>query len=210
MVLPSGETSGHRAPPVVCVSGRHAGGGGSAAANIAETRVVMARLLGMELCFIMPSSILLRRRAFEAIGGFDEGMIRLEDYDFFWRLSAHGRVRLLETPGAMYRVHPGNFTLSVGPKSFNGDEGYRSMERFYRKLERAYANDPTKAPLVRELLAGCYAGWGKYKMQSGEMLAGRALLRDALRRHWTLKSAWRLVRSYLPAIRPLQQRSGTC
>jgi glycosyltransferase involved in cell wall biosynthesis len=33
------------------------------------------------------------REAFEAIGGFDEGIYMGEDYDFFKRLTAHGRVR---------------------------------------------------------------------------------------------------------------------
>jgi GT2 family glycosyltransferase len=49
----------------------------------------------LPLCIISPSSILLRRSVFEALGGFDETFPACEDYDLWLRLTAAHPVLLL-------------------------------------------------------------------------------------------------------------------
>ncbi|MBI5441857.1 MAG: glycosyltransferase, partial [Deltaproteobacteria bacterium] len=49
----------------------------------------------LRLCLISPSSILLRRRLFEELGGFDESLPACEDYDLWLRLSARFPVLLV-------------------------------------------------------------------------------------------------------------------
>lgn len=52
----------------------------------------------LKLCIISPSSIMMRRELYEALGGFDETMPACEDYDLWLRLSAANEVHLVKTP----------------------------------------------------------------------------------------------------------------
>ena len=47
---------------------------------------------------ILPSSVLMRRTAFEAVGGFDEAVNVFEDTDFFLRLAGTARMKGLPEP----------------------------------------------------------------------------------------------------------------
>lgn len=59
-----------------------------------------------------PGALLIRRTAFEALGGFDEGLPAGEALDFFARLQASElRVRLLDEVVLRRRVHGANTTL---------------------------------------------------------------------------------------------------
>ena len=55
-------------------------------------------LPSLDRCLISPSSVLLKKRLFEGLGGFDECMTVCEDYDFWLRLSISNRVGLLSEP----------------------------------------------------------------------------------------------------------------
>jgi len=163
------------------------------------SRSPLAQLIGMELCFILPSALLVRKAAFEAVGGFDPALIRGEDYDLCWRLAPQGRFEFIDSPAVGYRFHAGNFSQSVGGASFNGDEGYKSGERFYLKLLDHYSSDSHKRMLARRLLAECYSGWGKYKVNVGVRRGGRTLLLRSLRYNpWRFRTYSRILRSYLP------------
>ncbi len=52
----------------------------------------------LPLCIISPSSILLRRAVFEALGGFDESLPACEDYELWLRLTARHPVHLVAEP----------------------------------------------------------------------------------------------------------------
>jgi glycosyltransferase involved in cell wall biosynthesis len=45
-------------------------------------------LRSLELCFISPSTLMIEKRYFDAIGGFDEQLRAAEDYDLWLRVSA--------------------------------------------------------------------------------------------------------------------------
>ncbi|MDW7710115.1 MAG: glycosyltransferase [Deferrisomatales bacterium] len=63
------------------------------------------------LCVISPSSILLRRRVFEALGGFDESLPACEDYDLWLRLTAFHPVLLVPERLTVKRNgHPGQLS----------------------------------------------------------------------------------------------------
>lgn len=55
-------------------------------------------------CFLH-SSVMFRRAALLAIGGYDEELPLSQDYDVFLRLSARHRLFNLETPLVRYRIH---------------------------------------------------------------------------------------------------------
>ena len=52
----------------------------------------------LALCLVSPSAVMLRRRLFDEVGGFDEALPACEDYDLWLRISARHPVHLIETP----------------------------------------------------------------------------------------------------------------
>jgi len=159
----------------------------------------ICRIVDLDACFVLPSAMLIRTRAYREAGGFDPALIRDEDTDLAWRLSLLGRVRFDPTVATGYRLHPHNFSKSSDEAGFLGDKGAGSNEQFYLKLLRHYTNDPEKAPRIRKLLGQCYSVWGKEKVRSGRRAEGRRLLLRSLRYDpCRLRSYSRLVRSYLP------------
>ncbi len=70
----------------------------------------------LPLCIISPSSVVLRRDVFDALGGFDESLPACEDYDLWLRLAARHPVLLVPErlivkrnghPGQLSRAHWG-------------------------------------------------------------------------------------------------------
>ena len=63
---------------------------------------------------VLPSAWTIRRSAFEAVGGFDEGLSHAEDVDLLLRLAAAGhRGAWIEKPLVRYRVHPGGASRNL-------------------------------------------------------------------------------------------------
>lgn len=79
-----------------------------------ELRLAKAERVGTaydalaELCVMYTSATLLRRSAFEAVGGFDESLDAYEDWDLYLRLAARWRLVYETCPTARYRVWGGN------------------------------------------------------------------------------------------------------
>lgn len=65
----------------------------------------------LALCLISPSSILLRRDVFDALGGFDESLPACEDYDLWLRLTSRHPVHLVPERLIVKRNgHPGQLS----------------------------------------------------------------------------------------------------
>ena len=60
--------------------------------------------------FIITSSTLVRREAFEAVGGFDVSLRLVEDYDLWMRISRRFPVMFVPERLTIYRVHGANMT----------------------------------------------------------------------------------------------------
>lgn len=68
------------------------------------------RVLALD-CFVITSTVVLRRSDWEAAGGMDEGLRRAEDYDLWLRLTAGGRpLRLLAQAAVIQGREPGRLT----------------------------------------------------------------------------------------------------
>jgi glycosyltransferase involved in cell wall biosynthesis len=52
----------------------------------------------LELCLVSPSAVMMRRRLFDRLGGFDESLPACEDYDLWLRITCETEVRLLRRP----------------------------------------------------------------------------------------------------------------
>jgi glycosyltransferase involved in cell wall biosynthesis len=60
--------------------------------------------------------VLFRRSLGLQLGGFDERMGPLADYDFWYRLAVAGRVEVVPAVGAFYRLNPGQWTDRAWPE----------------------------------------------------------------------------------------------
>jgi len=52
----------------------------------------------LPLCIVSPSATMMRRLAFDALGGFDEGLLACEDYDLWLRASLRYQISTLSEP----------------------------------------------------------------------------------------------------------------
>jgi glycosyltransferase involved in cell wall biosynthesis len=52
----------------------------------------------LELCLVSPSAVMLHRRLWDAVGGFDEDLPACEDYDLWLRVSCRYPIHLIDEP----------------------------------------------------------------------------------------------------------------
>jgi hypothetical protein len=126
-----------------------------------QTAVFSRRLLGaahpdglvlapreMRLCLleevpIKPSALTLRRRAFAAVGGFDETWSSSEDWEFLLRLARRHRFAYLDRPLAVLFISPDSLHI------VDQSRGEAAMIRLLRRERRALAGDAEALAAVR-------------------------------------------------------------
>jgi glycosyltransferase involved in cell wall biosynthesis len=59
-------------------------------------------------CAMFTSATLIRKEAFDSVGGYDESLDAYEDWDFYLRLSLDWRLIYASCPAARYRIWSGN------------------------------------------------------------------------------------------------------
>jgi GT2 family glycosyltransferase len=144
-------------------------------------------------CAMFTSVTLMRRSAFESVGGFDESLDAYEDWDLYLRLSLRWRLLYADCPAARYRIWPGNvgwrrtaeWTIRVAEKhlaalpDLPASERERARYGFLRRLASSHHVLVERSPARRSAIAAV-------------RLSPRRALRDSdVRRP--------LVRSFLPA-----------
>jgi glycosyltransferase involved in cell wall biosynthesis len=158
--------------------------------GVAPPRVRRARATAYPPRYFLKSSmtpfpgVLIRREVALGLGGFDAGWGPLADYEFWYRLSCHGRVEVIRAIGAFYRVAPGQWTeriwrrmlrlthllrLRIAREQFAASpRAGRWMARFFtfrnaRCYGRRFGSGPTVlrrcGRLGRIPLSGLPAGW---------------------------------------------------
>jgi GT2 family glycosyltransferase len=139
------------------------------------------------------SATLIRKRALESVGGYDEGLDAYEDWDLYLRLSLSWRLAYADCLAARYRIWSGNvgwrrtatWTIRVAEKhlaalpELPSAESARARYGFLRRLAFSHHVLVERSPARRAALAAV-------------RLAPRRAFRDAeIRRP--------LLRSFLPA-----------
>ena len=165
----------------------------SAARMSAPKGLTMTRLFGWDPC-IYPSTTLIRKTAFERVGGFDPEIPWYgEDIDLMLRLREEGQFLFLEETGTQYRKHSSNCSGA------GTDAMFRCAEKFFQKLKTRYAQDRGKVAVLDKFLAQVYSDWGKTKMSSGlHREAQRLFLRSLKYYPWNFKTYSRLARASAP------------
>ncbi len=81
-----------------------------------------------------PLANLIRRSAYERLGGFDPAFVYIVDYDFFMKLCCRGKVYIIHEPLNAFRIRKDSNTGQV----MNGDKGEQYIEE-HRRLVEKYA-----------------------------------------------------------------------
>jgi glycosyltransferase involved in cell wall biosynthesis len=161
----------------------------SATRRSTQNGLTMTQLVGWDPN-IYPSTMLVRRVAFDRIGGFAPELRCGEDIDLMLRLRQEGLFIFLEETGTQYRKHSTNFSGS------GSDAMFRCSEKFFQKLKVRYAGDKRRQALLNRFLANVYSDWGKMKMRSRlHDEAQRLLLRSLKCYPWQFRTYSRLIRA---------------
>lgn len=113
------------------------------------------------------SGSLATRRAFDAVGGFDESMTHSEDWDFCYRVGAHSETDFVPEPLVLCRVHGGNMQRNVDAMRCNMlyafDKAFADPDPQIQALRRrAYA-------MLHRKIAGSYLQYGRYGKAVGHL-----------------------------------------
>ena len=158
-----------------------------------DSLVTFTRMVGWDPA-IYPSTMLIRRDAFDRIDGFDPDLRYGEDIDLALRLKQDGEFLFLAQSLTQYRKHSANFSGS------GSDTMFLSSEKFLHKLQTVYAGDRTKEMVLNRFFAQLYSDWGKMKIRCGCRREGQRLLLRSLRYYpWKVGTYSRIVRSALPS-----------
>jgi glycosyltransferase involved in cell wall biosynthesis len=143
--------------------------------------------LGQDM-FVVPSASLISRKAFQAVGGFDESLSGYEDDDLFLRMFRAGYDNnFIDAPLSRWRIYPTSTSYS--------SRMARSRRIYAEKLLRAYPDEPrevkyyTTRVIAPRFLAQMLAEYRKAIVYGTSQEAGRAF-RDLrfivpfLRRQW--------------------------
>jgi GT2 family glycosyltransferase len=125
-------------------------------------------------CPLVPSAVAMRRRAWEAVGGFDESFCGPEDWHFWLRLVLAGaRMAWLKRVVARYRRLPTSL-------SSDGSRMVRECTRVLREIRRHPAFPPALDDDCTRAIAVRYLDGAKRQFATGWWREGRASLDDAL------------------------------
>jgi GT2 family glycosyltransferase len=151
-------------------------------------------------CSMYTSATLMRREAFDEVGGYDEALDVYEDWDLYLRLSAVGTLTYFDAPAARYRVWEGNVSwdrtargiVEVARKHLRGlsPDGVDARDAAFGFQTRMAASHYTLLE-VREARKAALAA---LRLHPGQALASRDVRRSLTR--------WVLPRSILQHRRP--------
>lgn len=129
---------------------------------------------------IIPSTILVRRSAFDAVGGFDPDIRVFEDTDFFLRLARDWRFAC--TPAILLYKRNRGSSITGGRKDL--------MAHHARVAFKAAAEDPDLLPLVPRRLSERARKLGNQRYLTDDRRSALALLALAVRLQPTNRRAW--------------------
>jgi glycosyltransferase involved in cell wall biosynthesis len=118
----------------------------------------------LPLCIISPSSVVIKRKVFDAVGLFDEGLVVCEDYDLWLRITSRYPVLFIEKP----------LIVKTGGHEDQLSRRYEGMDRFRIQslvniLDSGVLDGAMRAQALGELTTKCriYAA-GATKRQKPE------------------------------------------
>ena len=160
--------------------------------------VTLERVMRQEFHIIAGS--MMRRAAYDAIGGYDATLRSAEDLDFWIRMLAAGwRAVWIDRPLVRYRRRPGSLSMDAATMISCAHE-------VYEKLVIALAGRPEEA-VARDMLAKSQTArrWieGQALVQDGDVARGLAMMRGSGGKSLRWKLAMPLMRIFPGLAGPL-------
>jgi glycosyltransferase involved in cell wall biosynthesis len=121
-------------------------------------------LASLGRCLVSPSAVMLHRRLFEEVGGFDESLPAAEDYDLWLRIAWRHPVGLVPEPLVIKRGgHPDQLSRQWGLDRFRIRALMKLLEEPGLPLEYRQAAHRTLAEKCRIYAQGCEkrGRWGE-------------------------------------------------
>jgi hypothetical protein len=119
---------------------------------------------------IATSTMVVRRRVFESVGGFDESLRMSEDWDFWIRLSRIAAIVPIGEPLGSYRLHVDNVHAQD-----RGEELFRWQKRVIEK------NFPPGCGSDRDrALAAIFKDRGMLRLRELDVVAARECFRQSV------------------------------
>jgi glycosyltransferase involved in cell wall biosynthesis len=140
--------------------------------------------------FMTGPSSLIRKLAFDKVGGYDKDIYLNCDLHWFYRLAAYFPVAFVDYVGVRKRVHPLNNT-AVNP---HYEYGLRELEHIRDRYPEVY--DRIGKSTFNKKLGRKYFRLGLYYERRDEPAKARAAYKQAmLLRKWSLRYSWEYCRS---------------
>ena len=128
---------------------------------------------------ISTQMLVVRRADLEAVGGFDETLPALEDWDLALRLAARGRFAFTDAPLVLQRFSPNSLTRDVAKRA-------AALRQIIAKHRELMAHEP-------EVLARHYRALAGEHRRLGDMDAARAALAEGRKVHPADARLWMLT-----------------
>jgi hypothetical protein len=158
------------------------------AKTLAHARVSLKRVFDDNI-MTGPSS-LIRRAAFERVGGYDGDIFLNCDLHWFYRIAAYFPIRFVDYVGVQKRIHALNNTAVNSHYEY----GLKELEHIREHYPDVYKRIGTS--VFNKKLARKYFRLGLYYEKRGELEKARKMYKQAmLLRKWSFRYSWEYCRS---------------
>ncbi|MDB4912949.1 MAG: glycosyl transferase [Gemmatimonadetes bacterium] len=127
--------------------------------------------------YINMPTVMVRRSALDAAGGFDESMRAGEDYDWCMRMCREGLVGFIDIPMALYRIGGADQLTRPDMMVVQARNSLRTMLPL---IDAHRDRIPLDTRSLRRVLAGRYRWLGQAELESGNRGAARRALARAV------------------------------
>jgi glycosyltransferase involved in cell wall biosynthesis len=123
--------------------------------------------------FILPQTVLMRRKVLAEVGYYDESL-PIEDWDFFMRVTRRFEIATIDKPFARIRRHESNL-------SKNDEKMYLGAVGAIHKAIESFSLSRSELGIAKRRLARTHYNYGRDKLLSGDIHSGRQKLLAAIK-----------------------------
>jgi glycosyltransferase involved in cell wall biosynthesis len=143
---------------------------------------VLFNRLVLDGCVVNPAGVMVRRSAYDAVGGFTEKIVWGVDWHMWMRIALHSKVAYLADALALYRQHPQSGTSGVMATARNATDEMWMLDDIFKAFPHQAATDDLYEQGRRQSAhrTWCFA---EELCRLGFQSAARAQLRQTIRVH---------------------------